>query len=67
VGDVDECKAAVILAADRPDRTSAALLNELAREIAPQRDRIAAKIPQLLRPMGAHFTPDAYATFALVD
>ena len=67
VGDVDECQAAVILAADRPDRSSTALLHELARELAPQRERILAQIPQLLRPIGAHFTPDDYATAALVD
>ncbi|HUP76793.1 MAG TPA: hypothetical protein VM282_27405 [Acidimicrobiales bacterium] len=67
VGDVDECRAAVILAADRPDRTTTALLHDLAQELAPQRDRIAAHIPQLLRPMGAHFTPGEYAISALVD
>jgi hypothetical protein len=67
VGDVDECQAAVILAADRPDRSSTALLHELARELAPQRERIVAQIPQLLRPIGAHFTPHDYATAALVD
>ena len=67
VGDVDECRAAVILAADRPDRATTVLLHDLARELAPQRDRIAAHIPHLLRPMGAHFIPDDYATAALVD
>ena len=66
VGDVDECQAAVILAADRPDRSTTALLHDLARELEPQRERIAAHIPQLLRPIGAHFTPDDYATAALV-
>ncbi|MEO5839161.1 MAG: endonuclease domain-containing protein [Acidimicrobiales bacterium] len=67
VGDVDECQAAVILAADRPDRASTAMLHDLARELAAQRDRITAQIPQLLRPIGAHFTPNDYATAALVD
>ena len=67
VGDIDECRAAVILAADRPDRRATALLHELARELASQRDRIAALTPQLLRPIGAHFVPDDYATAALVD
>ena len=66
VGDVDECQAAVILAADRPDRSTTAQLHDLARELEPQRERIAAHIPQLLRPIGAHFTPDDYATAALV-
>jgi hypothetical protein len=67
VGDVDECEAAVILAADRPDRATTALLHDLARELAPQRERIVARIPLLLRPMGSHFTPNDYATAALVD
>jgi hypothetical protein len=67
VGDIDECQAAVILAADRPDRVSTPLLHDLAGELAPQRDRITAHIPQLLRPMGAHFIPNDYATAALVD
>jgi hypothetical protein len=67
VGDVDECQAAVILAAARPDRATTALLHDLARELAPQRERIVAHIPQLLRPMGSHFTPHDYATAALVD
>ncbi|TML09359.1 MAG: endonuclease domain-containing protein [Actinobacteria bacterium] len=67
VGDIDECRAAVILAADRPDRATTALLHDLVRELAPQRDRITAHIPQLLRPMGAHFIPDDYATATLVD
>ena len=66
VGDVDECRAAVILAADRPDRKTTAMLHELARELAPQRERITAHIPQLLRPIGAHFTPRDYASAALL-
>jgi hypothetical protein len=67
VGDVDECRAAVMLAADRPDRSTTALLHDLARELEPERERIVAHIPHLLRPIGAHFTPDDYATAALVD
>jgi UDP-N-acetyl-alpha-D-muramoyl-L-alanyl-L-glutamate epimerase len=67
VGDPDECRSAVILAAERPDRAATALLHDLARELAPQRDHINAHIPQLLRPMGAHFIPDDYATVAVVD
>jgi UDP-N-acetyl-alpha-D-muramoyl-L-alanyl-L-glutamate epimerase len=66
VGDVDECQAAVLLAADRPDRADNAMLRELARELEPQRARITAKIPQLLRPIGAHFVPGDYATTAVV-
>lgn len=66
VGDVDECQAAVLLAVARPDRAVNAMLRELARELEPQRARIEAKIPQLLRPIGAHFVPDDYATAAVV-
>ena len=57
----------MILAADRPDRANTAMLHDLARELEPQRARIAADIPQLLRPMGAHFIGDDYAISALVD
>jgi hypothetical protein len=67
VGDIDECRAAVILAAERPDRTTTALLHELERELAPQREHVVARTPELLRPIGAHFVPDDYATAALVD
>lgn len=66
VGDVDECKAAVLLAATRPDRTTNPILRDLAAELEPQRDRITAHTPQLLRPIGAHFVPDDYASAAVV-
>jgi hypothetical protein len=59
VGEVGECQAAALLAAERPDRAGAALLQELAREVRAQPDVPAPA--QLLRPVGEHFIPDAYA------
>jgi hypothetical protein len=59
VGEVGECRAAALLAAERPDRAGAALLQELAREVRAQPDVPAPA--QLLRPVGEHFIPDAYA------
>jgi hypothetical protein len=59
VGDVGECRAAVLLAAARPDRAGCALLRTLAAEVAG-----AGGVPagnDHLRPMGDHFVPDAYA------
>jgi hypothetical protein len=66
VGDVDECRAAVLLAAARPDRSTSAMLRALAAELEHDRARLDTEIPRLLRPMGAHFIPDDYATAAVV-
>jgi len=62
VGEVNECRAAVVLAARRPDRTKTALLTELAAEVngrpdAPDEDEIEA----MRRPVGASFVPAALA------
>jgi UDP-N-acetyl-alpha-D-muramoyl-L-alanyl-L-glutamate epimerase len=59
VGEVGECRAALLLAARRPDRAGAKLVQQLAAEIAvlpPPPSRA-----ELLAPMGPHFIPDAYA------
>ena len=59
VGEVGECRAAALLAAQRPDRTGAALLQDLAAQL-----RILPASPAaagLLQPVGEHFIPDAYA------
>jgi hypothetical protein len=59
VGDVDECTAAALWAADRSDRAGSALLQALA---APLRADGAAVDPAaLLAPSGVHFIPDVYA------
>jgi hypothetical protein len=58
VGEVNECRAAVVLAARRTDRTGTALLAELAAEVsgrpdAPTDDEIEA----MRHPVGASFVP----------
>lgn len=62
VGDVDESRAAVLLAADRDDRRDDALVAKLAAEVRAEAP--AVDVERLLRPMGHHFVPDAYAVDA---
>ena len=59
VGEVGECRAAALLAAQRPDRAGTKLLQVLAAELdgLPQLSTPA----ELLRPLGPHFVPDPYA------
>jgi hypothetical protein len=59
VGEVGECRAAALLAAQRPDRAGTKLLQVLAAELdgLPQLSTPA----ELLRPLGRHFVPDIYA------
>jgi hypothetical protein len=61
VGDVDECRAAVALAGARPDRAATPVLRALAARLDADLPPPAA-VDRLLRPRGAHFVPDAYAT-----
>jgi len=56
VGEVTECRAAVLIAADRPDRQDTPLLQELAREVTDRPD-----LGSFLSPMGPHFVPAAHA------
>jgi hypothetical protein len=61
VGEVSECRAAVLLAARRADRADHRLLHDLAAEVrawpdAPSGDEIAA----MLRPVGENFIPPGY-------
>src|SRR5215470_17958271 len=58
VGDVGECRAAAVLAAGRPDRAGSALLHTLTAQF-PLPD--PPTIEALLRPVGEHWIPDAYA------
>jgi hypothetical protein len=66
VGDVGECRAAVALAARRPDRGRSPVLHALV-------ERLGARLPSddaidaLMHPLGDHFVPDAYETDNLVD
>jgi hypothetical protein len=61
VGEVHECRAAVLLAARRDDRAAGGLLTELAAEVtswpdAPSEEDIAA----MFRPVGENFIPHGY-------
>jgi hypothetical protein len=62
VGEVNECRAAAMLAARRPDRAGNALLRELAAEINGRPDALTgAEIEAMRRPVGASFVPAALA------
>ncbi len=62
VGEVNECRAAVVLAARRADRAGNALLAELAAEVNGRPDAPAqAEIGAMRRPVGASFAPAALA------
>jgi hypothetical protein len=58
VGDIDECRAALLLAAARPDRQHTALLHSL-RALVPDGSGPAGT--SLLAPLGPHYIPDRYA------
>src|ERR1700677_3508842 len=61
VGEVNECRAAVLLAARRADRGDDALLRDLAAEVAAWPDAPAeADARAMLAPVGENFIPDAY-------
>jgi UDP-N-acetyl-alpha-D-muramoyl-L-alanyl-L-glutamate epimerase len=63
VGEVNECRAAALLAARRGDRADSKLLQELAAEVAALPDAPSAALTaQLLRPVGEHFIPVPFAT-----
>jgi hypothetical protein len=61
VGEVTECRAAVLLAARRDDRADSGLLQELAAEVAGWPDAPSeAETAAMLRPVGRNFIPDRY-------
>jgi len=61
VGEVTECRAAVLLAARRDDRAGCRLLQDLAAEVATWPDAPTdADAAALLRPVGENFIPDGY-------
>ncbi len=61
VGDVDECRGAVVLAAARRDRQGSVVLKTLVDELGPVAgDTLAAT--RLLQPGGASNVPEPYAT-----
>jgi hypothetical protein len=62
VGEVNECRAAVVLAARRPDRAGTALLQELAAEVTGRPDAPAEEEIEAMRhPVGTSFVPAAYS------
>lgn len=62
VGDVDECRVAIVLAAARPDRQDSALVQQLAAETRPLIPGDVAPFAQtLLRPLSEHRIPSAHA------
>ena len=62
VGEVNECRAAVVLTAQRPDRAGTTLLQELAAEITSRPDAPTnAEIEAMKHPVGSNFVPAAYA------
>jgi len=61
VGEINECRAAVLLAAPREDRADTSLLQELAREVASWPDAPdEAEAAAMLRPVGQNFIPAGY-------
>jgi UDP-N-acetyl-alpha-D-muramoyl-L-alanyl-L-glutamate epimerase len=61
VGEVNECRAAVLLAARRDDRAESRLLQELAAEVAGWPDAPSdADADAMLQPVGDNFIPAGY-------
>jgi hypothetical protein len=61
VGEVTECRAAVLLAARRDDRADSSLLRQLAAEVASWPDAPSeAETAAMLEPVGRNFIPDRY-------
>lgn len=62
VGDVDECRVAVLLASARPDRSANRLLGALAaRTSAVVPGEVTGYAAELLQPLGTHNIPDHHA------
>ena len=62
VGEVNECRAAVVLAAARADRADTPLLRELAAEVTGRPDApTAAETEAMRHPVGTSFVPAGYA------
>ena len=61
VGEVNECRAAVLLAARRADRAGSGLLQELAAEVTAWPDAPSdADAAAMLLPVGENFIPAGY-------
>lgn len=62
VGDVDECRVAVLLAAARFDRAQSVVLRTLRDELGSGFSPDSPAVERLLAPIGDHFIPEPYAT-----
>ena len=62
VGEVNECRAAVVLAASRPDRQGTTLLQALAAGVAGRPDApTPAEAEAMRHPVGTSFVPEIYS------
>jgi hypothetical protein len=61
VGDVDECRTAAVLAAERADRSQSWGLQRLVEEMGPQAETARSLAPTLLAPQGPHRVPAGFA------
>lgn len=61
VGDIDECRAAVLLAAARTDRADSQQLRRLRDQVALVTGTEQADVAALLTPQGPHHIPERYA------
>jgi UDP-N-acetyl-alpha-D-muramoyl-L-alanyl-L-glutamate epimerase len=61
LGDVDECRAAVLLAAERTDRKDGRQLRRLRDEVARVAGETQPDVTSLLAPSGPHHIPERYA------
>jgi hypothetical protein len=61
VGDIDECRAAVLAAAGRGDRTGSVHLQRLRDLVADAAGTSPADVTALLAPRGPHHIPERYA------
>jgi UDP-N-acetyl-alpha-D-muramoyl-L-alanyl-L-glutamate epimerase len=61
VGDADECRAAVLLAAARPDRGATSTLQSLRSEVERAPGSRRYDNVELFAPQGPHYIPDGYA------
>jgi hypothetical protein len=61
VGDVGECRAAILLAAARPDRAQTELLQTLREDVSGTPTTSPSAPAELLVPIGPHAIPDRYA------
>ena len=60
VGDVTECRAALMLAAQRADRARNPMIAALVTELGDHGRRALEQVPELRRPIGPHHIPDAF-------